>query len=442
MQAQGLREADRALPRHRAGGRGARRAGGCSTGPVVVLLSGGRDSVCLLDVAVARWRGPVTALHVNYGLRAEADADEAYCRALCERLGVPLGGPPRRRRPRGQPPGVGARRALRRGGAARARAARRRHRPHGDRPGRDRALPPGRLAGPAGAARDAPSATGGSCARCWHDARGDRGALPRARACRGARTRPTTTPAYARNRVRHGLLPALRALHPAAEANVLRTLELLRDEAEVLDAVVDARRSSRRTSSGWPRCRRRCGGSRCRRSPTRRGGRSAPACRRDPRARRRAAARRRSTSAAACGPWSSTGGCGSTTGPGRAAGRRGPARCPGASPTAPGASTCERRPTTAPFDADRARLRELEVRPGAPATACARSASAAAARCRTCSPTARSRASAAPAAAGRGRCDGEIAWVPGVATGERVPRHAGTTRGARVAACASGCPRL
>jgi tRNA(Ile)-lysidine synthase len=46
--------------------------------------------------------------------------------------------------------------------------------------------------------------------------------------------------AYARNRARHRLVPALRELHPAAEANVLRTLELLRDEAEVLDAAVDA----------------------------------------------------------------------------------------------------------------------------------------------------------------------------------------------------------
>ena len=35
-------------------------------------------------------------------------------------------------------------------------------------------------------------------------------------------------------------MPALRELHPAAEANVLRTLELLRDEAAVLDAAVDA----------------------------------------------------------------------------------------------------------------------------------------------------------------------------------------------------------
>jgi tRNA(Ile)-lysidine synthase len=44
---------------------------------------------------------------------------------------------------------------------------------------------------------------------------------------------------YARARVRHGLLPALRALHPAAEANVLRTARLLREETELLDGLVE-----------------------------------------------------------------------------------------------------------------------------------------------------------------------------------------------------------
>jgi tRNA(Ile)-lysidine synthase len=65
------------------------RSGGLLTGPVVVLLSGGRDSVCLLDLAV-RLAGPVAALHCNYGLRDTADGDEQHCRALCARLGVEL----------------------------------------------------------------------------------------------------------------------------------------------------------------------------------------------------------------------------------------------------------------------------------------------------------------------------------------------------------------
>src|ERR1700722_17190263 len=58
---------------------------------VVAMLSGGRDSVCLLDLAVvlcgAEW---VHALHVNYGLRAESDGDERHCRELCALLGVKI----------------------------------------------------------------------------------------------------------------------------------------------------------------------------------------------------------------------------------------------------------------------------------------------------------------------------------------------------------------
>jgi tRNA(Ile)-lysidine synthase len=51
---------------------------------MLVLLSGGADSVCLLEVCL-RLRARVEALHVNYGLRAEAGADEAHCRARVSR---------------------------------------------------------------------------------------------------------------------------------------------------------------------------------------------------------------------------------------------------------------------------------------------------------------------------------------------------------------------
>src|SRR5919198_5756937 len=57
--------------------------------PLLVLLSGGPDSVCLLDVAV-RLGARVSALHVNYGLRAESDADEEHCRQICADLGIRL----------------------------------------------------------------------------------------------------------------------------------------------------------------------------------------------------------------------------------------------------------------------------------------------------------------------------------------------------------------
>ena len=58
--------------------------------PVLVALSGGADSVALLRVLLTL-RYPVRAFHLNHCLRgAEADRDEAFCRALCETLGVPL----------------------------------------------------------------------------------------------------------------------------------------------------------------------------------------------------------------------------------------------------------------------------------------------------------------------------------------------------------------
>src|SRR5437868_1668486 len=59
--------------------------------PVLVMLSGGRDSVCLLDLAVLiAGPGAVSALHVNYGLRDAADSDERHCVSICDRLGIPL----------------------------------------------------------------------------------------------------------------------------------------------------------------------------------------------------------------------------------------------------------------------------------------------------------------------------------------------------------------
>src|SRR4051812_10557473 len=92
--------------------------------PVVVLLSGGRDSVCLLDVAVAlHGAQAVRALHVNYGLRLEADGDEAHCAALCAALGVGFE-VTRAERPAGAPGNLQAwARDVRYAAAARAAAA-------------------------------------------------------------------------------------------------------------------------------------------------------------------------------------------------------------------------------------------------------------------------------------------------------------------------------
>ena len=60
---------------------------------VVVALSGGADSVALLSMLVARRESlglALFAVHVNHGLRAEAAGDEEFVRELCARWAVPL----------------------------------------------------------------------------------------------------------------------------------------------------------------------------------------------------------------------------------------------------------------------------------------------------------------------------------------------------------------
>lgn len=208
----------------------------------VAMLSGGRDSVCLLDVAT-RLLGSdaVTALHVNYGLRDDSNRDEAHCAALCERLGVAL----EVERPR-RPEGPGNLQAWARDAryAAAARLAE---------------------------AGEALIATGHTADDQVETILYRLASSPSRRALLGMRprdgrlvrpllgfTREQTTvycqerglawrddpsndeSSYARNRIRHGLAAALADVHPAAAQNVLRTAALLRDEAEVLDALVAA----------------------------------------------------------------------------------------------------------------------------------------------------------------------------------------------------------
>ncbi len=60
---------------------------------ILVALSGGADSVCLLRVLrelQAEWGISLSALHVHHGIRGtEADADAQFCQKLCEQWGVP-----------------------------------------------------------------------------------------------------------------------------------------------------------------------------------------------------------------------------------------------------------------------------------------------------------------------------------------------------------------
>lgn len=209
---------------------------------VLVLLSGGQDSVALVDVCtLVLGAERVAALHVNYGLRPEADADEAACAALCRRLGVAL----TVERVGGETPHGNLQswaRDVRYGAGARRIAA-----------------TPGRLLAAGHTASDQAetvlyrlaSAPGRRALLGMEERRGmlvrpllsvsreETAAWCEARGLPWSDDATNATDRFARGRVRHGLLAALRAVHPAAEANVVRTAALLREEGEVLDGVVE-----------------------------------------------------------------------------------------------------------------------------------------------------------------------------------------------------------
>jgi tRNA(Ile)-lysidine synthase len=210
--------------------------------PVVAMLSGGRDSTCLLDVVVALLGAEaVQALHVNYGLRAEAEEEERRCRALCETLGVQVSV-----LSAAEDRGVGegnlqawAREVRYREGLRLAQE-------------RDGLLATGhtaddqvetilyRLAASPGrrALLGMVAVEGRLIRPLLGLARKDTTAYCEQRGLAYADDASNADTRFARARVRHELLPALRAVHPAAESNVLRTAALLREETELLDELV------------------------------------------------------------------------------------------------------------------------------------------------------------------------------------------------------------
>lgn len=221
------------------------RAGGllAADRPVLVMLSGGRDSVCLLDVTVAFCgAGCVRALHVNYGLRAESDGDEAHCRSLCAKLGVQIDV-------------VRAERELHESGNLHAWARDVRYGAATEFAERNDALIAAghtstdqvetvlyRLAASPGrrALLGMPASEGRLVRPLLGVSREQTAAYCMEQGLRWREDESNDSPDYARSRVRHGLLSALDAVHPAARSNVLRTATLLREETELLDALVDA----------------------------------------------------------------------------------------------------------------------------------------------------------------------------------------------------------
>lgn len=258
---------------------------------VVAMLSGGRDSVCLLDVAVTLCGAErVHALHVNYGLRAESDDDERHCRELCALLGVEIEVVQASREEQATGNRHAWARELRY--AAACELALRLEERRDTRDGGSLAgVPPVGVApvaaldvaGDGVSKHDVPPARGGhrpflTLIAAGHTATDQvetilyrlaaspgRRALLGMASSEGRLVRPllgltrqdtaaycqelklawhedssNDSELYARARVRHGLVKALDAVHPAAQANVLRTAALLREETELLDALVDA----------------------------------------------------------------------------------------------------------------------------------------------------------------------------------------------------------
>ena len=202
--------------------------------PLLVMVSGGGDSVALLDIA-HRLGASVSALHVNYGLREGAGADQELVQRLCderdialtlERVSLPDTGNLQER-------ARDARYELAERIAERDYAAAHTATDQAETVLYRLAVSPG--------------------SRALHGMAPRRGRLVRPLLAvtreevreylraRGLQWREDPTNAdrrFARARVRHDVLDALRELSPAVERTIAETARQLRDEAEVLEGVV------------------------------------------------------------------------------------------------------------------------------------------------------------------------------------------------------------
>jgi tRNA(Ile)-lysidine synthase len=203
--------------------------------PLLVMVSGGGDSVALLDVAV-RLGADVSALHVNYGLRPDSPLDEALVQRTCDERNIPLTVEQIRLsteegnlQERARDARYALAEALAEGDYAAAHTA------------SDQAETVlYRLAvSPGSRALQGMSSRRGRLVRPLLDVTRDE--LREYLRARGLEWREDPSNAdrrFARARVRHDVLDALRELSPAAERTIAETARQLRDEADVLDVVV------------------------------------------------------------------------------------------------------------------------------------------------------------------------------------------------------------
>ncbi len=225
------RQAERVLRDHGLWGRG-----------LLVAVSGGLDSVCLLRVLAglaARGAGRIEVAHVDHGLRPGSGDDAAFCRDLARELGCPFHLRALR--------GAGARgnlqawaRRERRAFLEETLAARRLgavalgH--HGDDQVETVLFRLIRGAGPRGLAgmreHDPPYVRPLLRVR-----RRELEALAREQGWRWREDPTNRTARFARNRIRRELVPLLRSIHPGAERSILRAAGLLEDDDRALSGL-------------------------------------------------------------------------------------------------------------------------------------------------------------------------------------------------------------
>ena len=202
--------------------------------PLLAMVSGGADSVCLLDAAV-RLGARVSALHVDHGIRADSADDVSLCRRLCDAAGVPLLVERIELAATSAPGNLQAEARERRYELAERHAEGDYATGHTATDQADTvlyrlAVSPGRRA-----LLGMPPRRGRLVRPLLGSTREETREYCRARGLEWRDDPSNEDIRFARARVRHEVLAALRELNPAAERTIAETALLLRDEATVLD---------------------------------------------------------------------------------------------------------------------------------------------------------------------------------------------------------------
>jgi tRNA(Ile)-lysidine synthase len=218
---------------------------GCT---LVLALSGGRDSVALLDVLIRlRERAGFTLLaaHMNHGLRPNARRDEEFVAALCARHGVPLWIRAVTLGHRAKS-GEGLEAAARRARYAflaevmrqsRAQAVLTAH--HASDQAETLLLQLMRGAGLSGLSAMRPARSDGLLRPLLTVSREEIDAYCRTHNLSFVEDETNAGNAYLRNRVRHELLPVMERLRPGSARAVARAAGLLAEDADYLDQIAE-----------------------------------------------------------------------------------------------------------------------------------------------------------------------------------------------------------